>query len=101
MLRTFRGPASLDSVRVALDEQRLARDAGLLLSARRQIVSDRGAGERRCGSGTGCDPERTRERLVTKLERLGYTVTLQEEVGSLQVAARPLGGATGCSTTTT
>jgi transposase len=25
------------------------------------------------------DPERTRKRLVDQLERLGYTVTLQEE----------------------
>jgi transposase len=25
------------------------------------------------------DPERTRKRLVGQLERLGYTVTLQEE----------------------
>jgi transposase len=28
------------------------------------------------------DPERTRKRLVTQLERLGYTVTLQEDAAA-------------------
>jgi hypothetical protein len=31
-----------------------------------------------CHASPRRDPERTRKRLVTQLERLGYTVTLQE-----------------------
>ena len=41
------GPASLDSVRVQFDEQRLVSDAGLLVYRdARGAVGDRGVGER-------------------------------------------------------
>jgi len=41
------GPVNLDSVRVAFTEERLASDAGLLVTATLAgAVGDRGAGER-------------------------------------------------------
>jgi hypothetical protein len=40
------GPASLDSVKVQFDEERLISDAGLLVTATLADRGDRGVGER-------------------------------------------------------
>ena len=56
------GPASLDSVRVEFDEQRLVSDAGLLLTATlaERLGLEQLVNESACGWGTGRRERRCR-----------------------------------------